>query len=115
MSELVFSGAIMRCQLGTTPSRLIVTSNQVVTMTGVPAATVMDNQPIDNVPTFGSCQRSAPPPLCVPVTSSSPWKLGSTTLVIEGKPALNTLCKLICTQGGEISIVEPGQSGVNAP
>jgi hypothetical protein len=35
--------------------------------------------------------------------------------LIGGKPALNNTCKLMCTWGGVIQIVSPGQMTVMVP
>lgn len=125
MAVCVCMGASMMCSFGTTPSTLIVNSQQ-TTLTGTPVATIMDNKPIANIPPFGMCNSVAnpatkrPPPVmftpapCVPNTVA-PWIPGSPTVLIGGKPALNNTCKLMCTWGGVIQIVSPGQMTVMVP
>lgn len=115
MSQLVFAGASLTCSLGGSPQMPLIKTSGIVGMNGTPAATVKDNQPRLNIPSFGICKRLPIPPPCVPDTSSADWLPGSTTLAIEGEKALNVSCKLMCKQGGIITILTPGQSGVNAP
>ena len=121
-------GAAMQCSFGAAPASLVVLpANQV--LTGTPAATIMDNVPMVNVPSFGMC--SAPtnpvvisataaalgvltPMACVPVLPA-PWAPGSPTVLIGNMPALNSESKLLCTWAGVIQITSPGQSTVMVP
>ncbi len=127
MGQLVVIGAALRCSFGTTPSNLVVTPESRVNAAGLPAATIMDNAPIKNVPPFGMCNSLANPQVaaataaaqgvltpqpCIPATSS-PWMPGSPTVLINNKPALHNNCKLMCSWGGVIQIVSAGQATVN--
>ena len=49
------------CAFGAAPAVLTVTSQQTVTMCGMPAATIMDGAPISNLPTFGMCSNPGNP------------------------------------------------------
>ncbi len=122
MGIQVAMGAMMMCTFGLAPSSLIVLPTSLVMAGGVPAATIMDNKPIVNIPPFGMCNSLANPTVaaataaalgvltpmpCVPVTAA-PWAPGSPTVMIGNMPALNNMCKLMCNWGGVISITAPG-------
>src|ERR1039458_430904 len=93
MATLVCAGAVLKCTMGTTPSVFgVLPVNQV--LTGVPAATVLDNKPMTNVAPFGMCTSPANPAVaaattaalgvltpmpCLPVTPS-PWAPGGITV-----------------------------------
>jgi hypothetical protein len=122
MPKLVTAGAMMTCSFGVAPSALVVTpENQ--TLVGAPAATIMDNIPIKNIPPFGMCSSIANPTVasataaalgvltpmpCVPVIPA-PWAPGSTSMLIAGKPALHDSCKCMCSWAGVIQFTTPGQ------
>jgi hypothetical protein len=86
-----------------------------------PAATIMDNIPMANIPTFAMCNSVAnpatqrPPPVmftpapCVPALAA-PWAPGSTSCMIGGVPALEAGSRLMCNWGGVIQVVNPGQT-----
>lgn len=119
----VCSGATMQCTFGAAPAVLNVLPNNCTMAGGPPAATIMDNKPMVNVPTFGVCTSLANPTVasatsaalgvltpmpCIPNTTA-PWAPGSPTVLIGNMPALNNSSKLMCMWGGVISIVVPGQ------
>lgn len=122
MGIQVCMGATLQCSFGVAPSSLIVLpQNQVLTQT--PAANIMDNKPIANVPPFGMCQSMANPAVaaataaafgaltpmpCMPVLAA-PWVVGSATVLLGNMPALDNNSKLICAWGGVIQVVSPGQ------
>jgi hypothetical protein len=125
----VCMGAMLQCSFGVAPSTLVVLpQNQ--TLTGaVPAANIMDNKPIVNVPPFGVCSSPANPTVaaataaalgvltpmpCVPVTAA-PWIVGAPTVLVGNMPALNESSKLMCNWGGVIQVVNPGQTTVMIP
>lgn len=128
MGMQVCMGAMMQCSFGAAPSSLVVLpANR--TLTGTPAANIMDSAPIVNVPPFGVCSSAANPivaaataaalgvltPMpCVPVTPA-PWAPGSPTVLIANMPALNNSSKLMCAWGGLIQIASPGQGTVEIP
>jgi len=128
MGTQVCAGAMMQCSFGAAPSSLVVLPTN-GTLTGSPAATIMDHQPIVNVPPFGMCSSLANPTVaaataaalgvltpmpCVPVTTA-PWIVGAPTVLIGNMPALNDSSKLMCNWGGVIQITAPGQFTVNVP
>jgi hypothetical protein len=128
MANLVCMGALLQCSFGAAPSSLIVLPANGV-LTGTPAATIMDNAPIVNIPPFGVCSSMANPTVaaataaalgvltpmpCVPVTAA-PWVPGAPTVLIGNMPALNDQSKLMCTWGGVIQINFAGQATTNVP
>jgi hypothetical protein len=125
MGIQVCMGAMLQCSFGVAPSTLVVLpQNRVLTTT--PAANIMDNKPIVNVPPFSMCQSMANPAVaaataaalgaltpmpCMPVLTA-PWMMGSLTVMIGGMPALDNNSKLICAWGGMIQVTNPGQTTV---
>jgi hypothetical protein len=128
MAIQVCMGATLQCSFGAAPSALtVLPANRV--LTGVPAANIMDNVPLVNILPFGVCSSLANPAVaaataaalgaltpmpCVPVTPA-PWVVGSPTVLIGNMPALNNSAKLMCTWGGVIQIVNPGQMQTMIP
>jgi hypothetical protein len=123
MGIQVVNGAMMMCSFGVAPSSLIVLPQNRTMVGGVPAANIMDNKPIANVPPFGMCTSLANPQVasataaasgvltpmpCVPVTTA-PWAPGAPTVLIGNMPALNESSKLMCNWAGVIQITFPGQ------
>lgn len=123
MGQAVVMGAMLQCPFGLAPSTLVVPPTARVMVGGAPAATVMDNVPIMNIPPFGMCQSLANPTVaaataaafgaltpmpCVPVLPA-PWTPGAPRTLIGGKPALATGSVCQCAWGGTIQVVNPGQ------
>lgn len=120
-------GGMLQCSFGVAPVPLSVLPPTVLSTT--PAANIMDNAPMVNVPTFGMCSCPANPAVasataaamgvltpmpCVPVTAA-PWAPGSPTCILRGMPALNNSSKLMCSYGGIISINYPGEVTESIP
>lgn len=128
MACQVCAGAIMQCSFGAAPSTLnVLPANR--TITGTPAATIMDFAPIVNVPPFGMCSSPSNPTViaataaalgvltpmpCVPMTVA-PWVTGAPTVLIGNMPALNDSSKLMCAWAGSIQITYAGQATVQIP
>ena len=125
----VTSGAMLKCSFGVAPSSLVVLPANRVTAGSMPAATIMDNKPIVNVPPFAMCMSESNPEVialtaaalgvltpapCIPVLTA-PWDPGTPTVTIAGLPALDTNCKLMCAWAGVITIVLPSQMTVTVP
>ncbi|MCY1075153.1 DUF4280 domain-containing protein [Archangium lansingense] len=122
MGVQVVLGAMMQCSFGVAPSTLMVLpANRVLATT--PAANIMDNKPLMNVLPFGMCQSPSNPTVaaataaalgvltpmpCIPATAA-PWVPGCPKVLIGNMPALTSDSKLICSYGGVIQIVSPGQ------
>jgi hypothetical protein len=83
----------------------------------------MDSKPLMNVLPFGMCQSLANPMVaaataaamgvltpmpCIPATAA-PWVPGCPKVLIGNMPALTSDSKLMCSYGGVIQIVSPGQ------
>jgi hypothetical protein len=128
MAVCVCAGANMFCSFGLAPSTLNVTSNMKV-LTSAPAATIMDFQPMANIPPFGLCTSLANPTVasataaalgvltpmpCIPNTVA-PWMPGSAKVILGNYPALSNTSQLICAYGGMIKILSPGQMKVLVP
>lgn len=118
---------MMMCSFGMAPSTLnVLPMNK--TFAGAPAATIMDCNPMVNIPPFGMCMSIANPTVaaataaalgvltpmpCIPVTV--PWVPGSPTCMIGGMPALNNTSTCMCSWGGVIQIGFPGQVTTSIP
>ena len=128
MAMQVCMGAMLQCSFGAAPSSLVVLpANK--TLTGTPAANIMDNVPMVNIMPFAMCSSMANPTVaaataaalgaltpmpCVPVIPA-PWVPGAPTVLIANMPALDNNCKLTCAYGGMIQITNPGQTTVMIP
>lgn len=128
MALQVCAGATLRCSFGVATSLLAVPPiNRVLTRT--PDANILDYKPMVNIMPFGMCLSLANPSVasataaafgvltpmpCVPVIPA-PWTPGSPTVLIGKSPALNNLSKLMCTWGGVITVISPGQTTVFIP
>ncbi|MCP3161399.1 DUF4280 domain-containing protein [Myxococcus qinghaiensis] len=125
MGAQVVMGAMLQCSFGVAPSSLVVLpTNKVVGPT--PAANVLDNKPLVNILPFGMCQSLANPMVaaataaalgvltpmpCIPATAA-PWVPGCPKLMLGNAPALESNSKLMCSYGGVIQVVSPGQMKV---
>lgn len=126
MPQQVVMGAQTMCTFGAAPCPLVVLPANMVNGSMMAEATIMDSAPIVNLATFGMCNSPANPTVaaataaalgvltpmpCIPATA--PWAPGSSTVMIGGKPALNSTSKCNCSYGGVISITSPGQTTIN--
>lgn len=115
-------GASLMCTFGAAPSTLVVLPDKLTNFENKPAATIMDNKPMANIPPFGVCmslsnpitaaQTAAAlgvltPGVCTPMTVA-PWMPGSSTVMIKNQPALTNASTCNCAYGGVISITNPG-------
>jgi hypothetical protein len=95
-----FQGVILKCDKGTTVLPLLATPKK-HTVSGLQIATVTDNIPIFNIPSFGACSITGSP--CVPVAPK--WlKEHDGAQKVEGSAPLlfTSYCK--CQAGGTIEI-----------
>lgn len=123
MPRQVVQGAQLMCSFGTTPSQLMVPPKN--RMWGSPqvAANILDHIPMVNIMPFGMCMCPANPQVaaataaalgvltpqpCIPCTAT-PWSPGAVTVNLVGAPLLNETSMLMCTWGGMITVMEPGQ------
>jgi len=119
----VCNGATLMCSFGVAPSVLTVLPINRTLTGNMPAANIMDHIPLVNILPFGMCITPTNPAVaaataaamgvltpmpCVPVTPA-PWVIGSPTVLLGNMPALNNTSTLMCTWGGVITVVQPGQ------
>jgi len=124
MPDQVCMGAMMSCSFGVAPRSLIVLPTNKVMTSNMPAANIMDNKPMVNIPTFGMCNSPSNPEVaaataaalgvltpmpCVPATVA-PWSPGASKTMIANMPALDNSCTLNCMWGGVISFSQAGQT-----
>ena len=129
MSMHVCHGAATQCSFGLAPSSLAVLPANRMTTNHMPAANIMDHQPLLNIISFGMCASPANPAVaaataaalgvltpmpCLPNTPA-PWAPGSPTVSLAGIPVLNDTSKLLCLYGGIIQILMPGQTNHTIP
>ena len=129
MGSQVCTGAMLMCTMGVAPASLIATSAPTVTTSGMPAATIMDFAPMENIPTFGMCMSPANPQVaaataaalgvltpmpCIPATAA-PWTPGCPTVMVGEFPALDDSSMLMCMWAGMISITFAGQVTESIP
>jgi hypothetical protein len=127
MSEIVVNGASIDCPMGKPgKATLVVLPTPMVSSGDQPVATIMDNKPMLNIPTFGMCTTQSNPAVaaatsaalgtptpapCLPVITA-PWAPGSSTVMVGNKPALTSSSSCMCAYGGKISISRAGQTKV---
>lgn len=119
----VCNGATLMCSFGVAPSVLTVLPLNRTLTSNMPAANIMDHIPMVNIMPFGMCITPSNPAVaaataaamgvltpmpCMPVTPA-PWVVGSPTVLLGNMPALNNTSTLMCTWGGVITVVQPGQ------
>ncbi|MGI5883641.1 MAG: DUF4280 domain-containing protein [Candidatus Spyradocola sp.] len=124
MAFPVAMGATCQCTFGIAPCVLSMTSQQQTISGSLPLAVISDTM----LPTFGMCTSLLNPAVAATVTPfgtyvpqpCSPvivgtWVTGSPTVLIGGKPALNSTSQLTCAYGGMIRILTPGVFTVQVP
>lgn len=125
----VCSGATLLCSFGQTPATLTVPpTNQLVTGS-MPAANILDNKPMVNIPPFGMCSSPTNPAVaaatsaamgvltpmpCLPAIAC-PWVTGCPTVLLGSAPALNDTSTLKCDWGGTITVAGAGQESEEIP
>jgi hypothetical protein len=126
MAKLVVHGATLTCSEGLAPATLAVTVQAPVQGASVPGATIMDYVPMSNIPGFGMCKIQSNPAVaaataaalgtptpapCVPATTS-PWTSAAIHVKLAELAALTSDSTCMCSYGGRISVIDPGQGGV---
>lgn len=123
MPQVTVMTAQLMCTMGMAPSALMVLPVNRTTCGKQVAANIMDSKPMVNIMPFGMCISPANPVVaaataaalgvltpmpCIPATAA-PWTPGSPTVLLGNMPVLNNTCMCMCTWGGQVSIVMPGQ------
>ena len=129
MGLMVTLGANLTCSFGMAPSSLVVLPKNRTMAENKPAANIMDNLPMVNIPPFGMCTSMSNPAVaaataaalgvltpmpCTPVTAA-PWAPGSPTVLVANMPALTNASMCTCAFGGVITITNPGQTSAMVP
>ncbi|MGO9423714.1 DUF4280 domain-containing protein [Roseiarcus sp.] len=121
----VCNGATMMCSFGMAPSTLVVLPIHRMLTSDQPAANINDHVPMLNIMPFGMCTTPSNPEVasataaalgvltpmpCIAVTPA-PWVPGAVSppVILDGVPALDDISILMCTWGGVIKIVYPGE------
>jgi hypothetical protein len=122
MPQQVCSTAVLMCSFGMAPSVFNATPRPVLTSM-LPAGVITDFVPMTNIMPFGMCTTPANPMVaaataaalgvltpvpCIPMTLT-PWTPGVPNVLINGIPAIDNNCKLMCNWTGVISVNFPGQ------
>src|SRR5215468_5382085 len=103
MPKIVVHGATMKCSHGSKTVHLSATSTACVLTSPGLVASIFDNTPSVNIPTFGTCKVDHKP--CKPITPL-PWTLEWAEAVVSPAPAISANSELKCHKPGTISIVE---------
>ncbi len=126
MPRIVVNGAVIRCNQGTGPVKLVVLPTQLNQAGELPIATVMDFVPMTNIGSFAMCRSLANPAVaaatsaamgvltpapCVPATTS-PWSPGAAAITVDNLRALTDDSTCMCTWAGSIDVVDAGTSNV---
>lgn len=121
MPKLVANGAKLKCSQGMAPGVLTVLPTQMAEGAGLPAATVLDFAPMQQVSPFGLCKSQANPQVaaatsaaggtltpmpCSPVVAA-PWSPGADGVTIAGHKALTAASTCSCAWSGTIEITDP--------
>lgn len=122
MGQLVCMGANLMCSGGLAPSALLVLGKR--PLCPAPAANIMDNKPIANIPPFGMCTLPSNPAVaaltaaalgvltpapCIPATAA-PWMPGNPKVLTDNFPSLTSESTCMCSYGGMITIAFAGQT-----
>ena len=113
MGQATTMNAMLMCTFGTGPTTLEVLPKSRVLIGGVPVADISTEVPILNIPPFPTCISPLPSPIppvkpCIPALAG-PWIPTSPTILVGGMPILDNMSKAICSRGGVITILLPGQ------
>jgi hypothetical protein len=112
MPMQVVNGAQLMCTFGSVPSILQVLPVHRMLCQNQWAANISDHVPLVNILSFGTCSTLLGP--CVPATAA-PWAPGAVTVPLDSQPALDNVSVCLCTVGGVVSIVNPGQTTETIP
>lgn len=128
MPKQVLDGALLRCSMGTAPSKLVVLTASAVIDGNRAAARITDHHPMVNILPFAMCRSPSNPAVaaataatgiltpapCTPQISG-PWVPGSPTVLLASVPALNDVSACKCVWEGIIEVVGHGETTVEMP
>ena len=116
-------GTCIKCAFGVAPMPMTALPIPRVMVGGRPAANIMTNIPMANVPPFAMCTSPANPMVialtaaalgvptpapCIPATVA-PWIPTSPTTLVGGMPVQTQPSMLMCMWAGAINTTVPGQ------
>jgi hypothetical protein len=108
----VVNGAQLVCTFGSAPSIFQVLPVHRVRCQNQWAANITDHVPLINILPFATCSALLGP--CVPATAM-PWTPGAVTVPLDGQPALDNVSVCLCSVGGIVSVLNPGQTSETIP
>lgn len=120
-------GSFCQCSFGDAPAALTVTSQKTVNGQNALIATVMDMPKLPM--SFGMCKSLTNPTVAAATAAANgtltpmpcqpvcplPWAPGSSSVTVEGKPALNNTSKCACSYGGVISVKNTPAATIKIP
>lgn len=122
MPEFLTTGCVLACSMGAAQSPFIALDlpGKPAIDGALPAATIEEMAPMDNILPFGMCKSLENPEVaaataaaygeltpmpCIPIVEM-PWEPGSVLITYDGVPLALATDKCLCTWGGEISVQE---------
>jgi len=105
--RILVNNGLLECSCGSTPASILV--NKFVKIDGSPIVSENNCVPFVNIPNFGFCTILNGP--CSPQTAR--WQNVAKLLEINGSKVVTSQSILPCSVGGNISVIEAGQSRVN--
>lgn len=99
------NGDVLYCTLGSCTNPLSVPDSRKFQINNENIALVIDNVQGKNIPCFGNCSRSVPPPACSP-TIVMEWVMGQDLFTIDGEKVVLNKSFLPCLYGGIIKFQE---------
>ena len=126
MPCMLSSGCMLKCTFGQAPTPLMVLPPRPLA-NAMPVATMLDYVPFKNILPFGMCSNPANPMVasataaalgvltpmpCLPLILS-PWLNTSTKVQIQGGMAIHDKSQLICSYGGQITIIQSMTPTIN--
>lgn len=125
MTEVVCNNAQCSCTFGSAKSSLVIpTKKNGFSCKSMQIATENDYTPMENILPFGMCKSLSNPSVsaataaaygaltpmpCMPKINA-PWLQASQKVKVNSVAVLLKTSQLICQYGGEITIIEPGQT-----
>jgi len=123
MATHVCGGASLKCTMGSSPGKLLVTPQNKIMISGQYQANIADSVSMTNIQAFGLCQSLANPTVaaataanlgvlhpmpCIP-NPTGMWSIIDAKTKLAGQPALFDQAQLPCMWAGMITISDPGQ------